>query len=101
MNKKIRKYSIKISYKSNYDSLLNFVLLFLGFACFYLLYATYTKLSNSELIGAILIFGSIGLILIIASIRYFQNRNKECFRDEIIECDKLEILRGNKDVRNK
>jgi uncharacterized membrane protein len=101
MNKKIRKYSIKISYKGNYDSLLNFVLLFLGLACLYLLFATYTKLSNSELIGAILIFGGLGLMFIIASIMYFQNRNKECFRDEIIECDKLEILRGDKNVRTK
>jgi hypothetical protein len=46
MNKKIRKYSIKISYKSNYDSLLNFVLLFLGLACFYLLFATFTYLEG-------------------------------------------------------
>jgi len=83
LNNKTKKYCIKISYKGKYDSILNFVLLFLGLTYFYILFATYTKLSNSELIGAIIIFGSIGLMLVIASIMYFLNRNKECFREEI------------------
>lgn len=87
-----KKCKIKIYNKSEYNQMLNICLLALGLICFWIIIATFNSISDGEKIGAVLIFGSIGSMLITASIMYFRNRNKEIFRDEIIECDKFEIL---------